>query len=341
VDTAGGELGGAQLAEPVVEGLHTLDGELPGEVVLGGGADVAEAVVGDVSAVAHRAREAGLEEEKRGGGLGGDAALVAAEEGLVGRAGAHQRQPEGGLDLLMGLGRGERLVEVVVHVEQASGLPQPLEHDPEPDEIEGHVVEHRAAHQAEQELGLAADCSVELVALAVEVGAGPVAAEPQVELVAVLPDLDGQGLADGAGVLAGGADDAAERAGVLLVPGDVALDDVAVGGHVGAEALVEGGLFAADDEQGLPALAGPQGAVEGQIAGGGQRPGGALGALEVAPEPEAMLCHARDHDVTSDWTQVSFEPPPWLLLTTYEPSTRATRVSPPGSTHEPEGPVRM
>jgi hypothetical protein len=32
-------------------------------------------------------------------------------------------------------------------------------------------------------------------------------------------------------------------------------------------------------------------------------------------------------------TQVSFEPPPWLELTTREPSTRATRVRPPGNTH--------
>jgi len=32
-------------------------------------------------------------------------------------------------------------------------------------------------------------------------------------------------------------------------------------------------------------------------------------------------------------TQVSLDPPPWLELTTREPSTSATRVSPPGSTH--------
>ncbi|CPB94213.1 Uncharacterised protein [Mycobacterium tuberculosis] len=30
---------------------------------------------------------------------------------------------------------------------------------------------------------------------------------------------------------------------------------------------------------------------------------------------------------------MSLEPPPWLELTTREPSTNATRVSPPGSTH--------
>src|SRR6202000_3171268 len=40
-------------------------------------------------------------------------------------------------------------------------------------------------------------------------------------------------------------------------------------------------------------------------------------------------------------TQVSFDPPPWLEFTTYEPSTSATRVSPPGRTHGPSAPVRM
>lgn len=34
-------------------------------------------------------------------------------------------------------------------------------------------------------------------------------------------------------------------------------------------------------------------------------------------------------------TQVSFEPPPWLELTTREPSTRATLVSPPGRNDTP------
>src|SRR5205823_535577 len=32
-------------------------------------------------------------------------------------------------------------------------------------------------------------------------------------------------------------------------------------------------------------------------------------------------------------TQVSFDPPPWLELTTSDPSGSATRVKPPGSTH--------
>ena len=62
---------------------------------------------------------------------------------------------------------------------------------------------------------------------------------------------------------------------------------------------------------------------------------GVLRALEVATEPEAMIGDAGDHLST----QVSLEPPPWLELTTYEPSTSAVRVRPPGNTHGPFGPV--
>ena len=38
-------------------------------------------------------------------------------------------------------------------------------------------------------------------------------------------------------------------------------------------------------------------------------------------------------DVRDASTQVSFDPPPWLELTTSDPSGSATRVRPPGSTH--------
>src|ERR1700744_3887620 len=38
-------------------------------------------------------------------------------------------------------------------------------------------------------------------------------------------------------------------------------------------------------------------------------------------------------DVRDARTQVSLDPPPWLELTTRDPSTSATRVRPPGSTH--------
>src|SRR5262249_17796512 len=78
--------------------------------------------------------------------------------------------------------------------------------------------------------------------------------------------------------------------------------------------------------------------VEREGAGHLKDPRGALGALDVAPQPEAVVGDARDH-ASSCSTHVSFEPPPWLELTTYEPSRSATRVSPPGSTHAPPGSV--
>src|SRR5579883_1943576 len=42
---------------------------------------------------------------------------------------------------------------------------------------------------------------------------------------------------------------------------------------------------------------------------------------------------------SSSTTQVSFVPPPWLELTTSEPSTSATRVKPPGTIFTPSVPV--
>ncbi len=95
-------------------------------------------------------------------------------------------------------------------------------------------------------------------------------------------------------------------------------------------------LLAGDDDHREPALLLGQLGVEREVVGDLEDARGALGALEVPAEPEAMISDARDH-AGSFWTQVSFEPPPWLELTTYDPSRSATRLSPPGSTHGPSG----
>src|SRR5580704_16176727 len=93
--------------------------------------------------------------------------------------------------------------------------------------------------------------------------------------------------------------------------------------------------------------------VEGERAGDLEDARRVFGALDVSPEPEALVGDPRDHFATTSWsllapasvaascrTQVSSDPPPWLEFTTYEPSRSATRVSPPGSTHDPSGDVR-
>ena len=55
----------------------------------------------------------------------------------------------------------------------------------------------------------------------------------------------------------------------------------------------------------------------------------ALGTFEVPGRPVQPLGHSRQQHHGSSTTQVSFEPPPCDELTTSEPSTKATRVSPP------------
>src|SRR3546814_6444160 len=57
-------------------------------------------------------------------------------------------------------------------------------------------------------------------------------------------------------------------------------------------------------------------------------PGGEVGAFDVEADPVEAGCRARQHHRRPpSWsTQVSLVPPPWLELTTSEPSVSATRV---------------
>ena len=56
-----------------------------------------------------------------------------------------------------------------------------------------------------------------------------------------------------------------------------------------------------------------------------------FGALGVARHPVQLICDPSQHGYSCN-TQVSLVPPPCDELTTREPSVRATRVSPPGTT---------
>src|SRR5262249_2771262 len=138
-------------------------------------------------------------------------------------------------------------------------------------------------------------------------------------------------LAGGAGVLPSGRDRGAEAGEVIVRPGHVVLDHLAVRGG-GVAVLGEELLpLARDDDHRQPALPGRELGGEGEVGGDEQDAGGALGPLQVATEPEAVIGDPRDHGA-SFCTQVSLEPPPWLELTTYEPSRSATRDRPPGKT---------
>ena len=57
-----------------------------------------------------------------------------------------------------------------------------------------------------------------------------------------------------------------------------------------------------------------------------------FGPLDIAGQPIEVFGGSRQHAlVYSSRIQVSLVPPPWLELTTSEPSFSATRVNPPGT----------
>src|SRR6266513_2297311 len=63
--------------------------------------------------------------------------------------------------------------------------------------------------------------------------------------------------------------------------------------------------------------------------GSGRTPGAACGAAAAVGGDSGSVARRP----AADSTHVSFEPPPWLELTTTLPSGSATLVSPPGTTH--------
>src|ERR1700693_236943 len=73
--------------------------------------------------------------------------------------------------------------------------------------------------------------------------------------------------------------------------------------------------------------------------------GDVIGPLHRACEPEEIVGGAREHRRQADpsgssMIQVSLVPPPWLELTTSDPSFKATRVRPPGTIRTPSAPAR-
>src|SRR5437867_5308014 len=65
-----------------------------------------------------------------------------------------------------------------------------------------------------------------------------------------------------------------------------------------------------------------------------------FGALDIAREPVQVVGGAGEHAAYPSSTQVSLVPPPWLELTTREPGSSATRVSPPGTMRTRSRPMR-
>ena len=188
---------------------------------------------------------------------------------------------------------------VVLGVERARDLAGALERGAEPQEVEGAVVRHGLEADAAEQQGLLAQRLVEALAVAVVEPPAGAFGEPQPEPVERLPRLERERLADGAGVLARAARRAQDRHRVLLAPGEVVLDLLAVVARGGAVLLDEALLLAGGGEQRTPVLVRRQLDVEQRLEVDRDQPRGVVEALDVALQPEAGLGDAGDQLVTS------------------------------------------
>src|SRR5690606_22625061 len=157
---------------------------------------------------------------------------------------------------------------------------------------------------------------------------------PEEKAVDRSPRLDAERLPDGPRIRPDGPQRVPDGTGILLIPHQVLLDQHSVLHALLAEALLEVLFRAGHDQQRPPALQALKRDVQHEGEVDTHQSGGVVHPLDVSVEPEATVGDACDHSAAPSSTQVSLDPPPWLELTTYDPSRRATRVSPPGSTQE-------
>ena len=84
----------------------------------------------------------------------------------------HARRATSRAPCLHDLVRGFALHRVVVHVEDARGLAHALDHRAEPQEAHRLLVQHGAAHQAQDQLRTTADAAIELLAVVPSTASG-------------------------------------------------------------------------------------------------------------------------------------------------------------------------
>ena len=147
--------------------------------------------------------------------------------------------------------------------------------------------------------------------------------------------LDGQGLADGAGIVARLLEREEDRVGMARI------DRQGVQGGLHQRPHAARGLAAVavgEDRVQLAPLRPGHLLVEthdlaAHLLGDDQEAGDVLRPLEIASHPvERVGDPGEDHGSRGASTQVSLLPPPWEELTTNEPARSATRVRPPGKT---------
>src|ERR1700733_7154751 len=239
--------------------------------------------------------------------------------------------------------------QMIFDVEQPRRIVRPLDEDAEAVEPVAFVAQHRAvARTVEIERGLlhVIEKAHQLLAAKRAIDA-PARLEPfqlKPGIVDRRPGLGGQRGAHGASRGARVLQAIADRGGVGEVEGQefnrgvfVKLAVLFHEPHIGAGGVKRALPFADLLAVGLRQIFEPERRLDGS--------GDIVGPLHGAGEAEEIVGSARKHGghagpSSPSTIQVSLVPPPWLELTTSDPSFSATRVRPPGTMRTPSAPER-
>src|SRR3954466_6835605 len=221
---------------------------------------------------------------------------------------------------------------VILHVENARGVVGALQMQPEPREPVGVVAQHGPVGRAvESQRGLLHEAQEFRQFLPRRGALAPDFLQFDPGTVDGVPHLGGQRGAYRARVEPRRLDAILDRGGVGIRERQI-LDDVLLVGFL--INFVETGADAGGQQRRIP-LVGLADIGRRQRGYPQRRIDGArkiFGALDIAGQPVQVFGGARQHaNSYSSRIQVSLVPPPWLELTTSEPSFSATRVSPPGT----------
>src|SRR5215211_2972500 len=220
---------------------------------------------------------------------------------------------------------------MILHIENARGVVGALQMQPKPREPVSVVAQHGSVGRAvEPQRGLLHEAQEFRKFLPRRGALAPDFLKLDPGTVDGVPHLASQRGAYRARVEPRRLDAVLDRGGVGVRERQI-FDDVLLVGFL--IAFVEAGADAGGQQRRIPliGLADIGGGQRGDAQRGIDGAREIFGALDIAGQPVQVFGSARQHASSySSRIQVSLVPPPWLELTTSEPSFSATRVSPPG-----------
>ncbi|MNS52925.1 hypothetical protein D3C72_856640 [compost metagenome] len=284
-----------------------------------------------------RTRHVGVQDQQLGHAVGRDDVAIHLAVDLKPGHRTQQRRPAielalqrgGAGGFATGLHRAVAAAFVELHVQHAGGVVRAFQMHADAQEVQRLVFEHGADGDATRQVRAELHPFEEFAGVAFQQAGMQVLEQFQPGGVVGFPDFGRQAAAHGARVLAGGAHAGIDRRGIFRVAHHVLQHVVRRDG--GVLALIKPLQFR-DAQHAQPRAFARLRVLRQQrhLQVHVQHARGVFSALNVAAHPEQVVGGTAQH-VQSSRTQVSLVPPPWLLLTTSEPSVSATRHRPPGT----------